>query len=131
MYLIPFHIQCNAFVFYKYFLNIFLTQIMLKRTLDNHECYEIQKITRELFGDPEEYIKTKLFDSKWTSYVLCKNNFPYMTKYTHKVLFINPLYENFYSHERVECILKDSKKYWINPTDTKSIHTIKHYQVYF
>lgn len=104
----------------------------LKRTLDNYECYEIHKrVTRELFGDSEKYISTKIFDCKSTPYVLCKNTFPYKTKYKHYVLFINPLYENFYPEERVKEIVKGYKKMWINPIETKSIFTIKHYQIYF
>ena len=37
---------------------------MLKRELDDYERYDVhKKITKELFGDSEEYIKTKIFDS--------------------------------------------------------------------
>lgn len=105
---------------------------MLKRELDDYECYNLHKIlTRELFGDPEEYIKLKIFDCDSTPYVLCKNTFPYKTKYKHKVFFIHPLYEKFYTQERVENILENHKKLWINDPHTRSIHSIKHYQVYF
>jgi hypothetical protein len=105
---------------------------MLKRELDDYERYNIhKKITKELFGDIEEYIKTKLFDSPYTPYVLCSNTFPYKTSYIHKVLFINPYYEKFYNKERVENIVSGYKKLWINEPSTKSIHSIKHYQVYF
>jgi hypothetical protein len=105
---------------------------MLKRELDDYERYNIhKKITKELFGDIEEYIKTKLFDSPYTPHVLCSNTFPYKTKYIHKVFFINPLYERFYDDKRVEKLLEGYKKIWINDPTTKSIHTIKHYQVYF
>lgn len=106
---------------------------MLKRCLDDYERYDVhKKITRELFGDVEEYIKIKIFDCSSTPYVLCANTFPYKTKYIHKVLFINPRYEKFYDLKRIQNdIVPDSVKLWINDESTKSIHTIKHYQVYF
>lgn len=105
---------------------------MLKRELDDYERYNIHKsIVKELFGDTEEYIKTKIFDSPHTPYVLCSNTFPYKTPHIHKVFFINPKYERFYDDKRVEKLLEGSKKLWINDPMTKSVHTIKHYQVYF
>jgi hypothetical protein len=43
---------------------------MLKRELDDYERYNIHKsIVKELFGDTEEYIKTKIFDSPHMFYV--------------------------------------------------------------
>jgi UDP-N-acetylglucosamine pyrophosphorylase len=105
---------------------------MLKRELDDYERYDVhKKITKELFGDSEEYIKTKIFDSSFTPHVLCSNTFPYKTPYKHKVLFINPKYEKFYPLERIKReIVPNYIKMWINDPSTKSVHTIKHYQIY-
>lgn len=104
---------------------------MLKRREDEIECYEMhKKITRELFGDTEEYVMTKIFDTKSTPYVYCRNVFPYKTKYKHNVFFINPLYDTFYDEERVKTIIGKHHKMWINDASTKSVFTIRHYQVY-
>jgi len=104
---------------------------MLKRREDEIECYEMhKKITKELFGDTEEYIMTKLFDCKSTPYVFCRNEFPYKTKYKHKVFFINPLYDSFYDDERVRAIIGKHEDMWINEPIRQSVHSIRHYQIY-
>ncbi|QIG59924.1 hypothetical protein [Dishui Lake phycodnavirus 4] len=104
---------------------------MLKRREDEIECYEMhKKITKELFGCTEDYIMTKIFDTKNTPYVYCLNEFPYKTKYKHKVFFINPRYDSFYDDERVKAIIGKYHKIWINESSRQSVHTIRHYQVY-
>jgi len=101
------------------------------RNLDNFQDYEVhKKISKELMGNMESYVKLNVFDSSWCGHVIQKNRFPYITKFPHYVFWIQPGYEKFYDEERIKKIINKRCKIWLSPIDEKSIFTIKHYQVF-
>jgi hypothetical protein len=101
------------------------------RNLDNFQDYEIhKKITRELFGNMEDYVKRNVFDSSFCGHSFKRNRFPYRASYHHWVFWIQPGYEKFYDEERIKKIINKKCKIWLSPSNDKSIFTIKHYQVY-
>lgn len=105
--------------------------MQLRRDLDSLECYAMHKqITREMFGDTEEYIHTKLFDTPWRPYTFCTNHFGYITPHKHMVFFINPKFKNFYDLQRVKEIIGKHEVIWENVNERKSVFSIPHYQVY-
>ena len=101
---------------------------MIIRTLDSYEKYKIYIInSNELRGTIEPLI----FESKWQGHLITKNRFPYSTDKEHWVLWIQPGYEKFYTEDRINLIIGKCVKYWENPPNLKSIHTIKHYHIYY
>lgn len=101
------------------------------RNLDVEHAYDVYKLNRSYF-DIE--INSKLFTNT-LPYCILRNQFPYYWKNAkHYVLWINPIFKNFYNQKRIIGIIKNkfinkTIKYWENSISNRSILTVKHYHI--
>ena len=103
------------------------------RSLESHEAYKVHvKNALESFDDMSEYITTMVFASKYQSFVMNKNAFPYTYSKHHYVLWRNPLYDRCFVYEMSPVFqnvyLKDAV-FFENEEPLKSIKGLTHYHV--
>ena len=77
---------------------------LVGRKLEDSENYEMRKsITKELYGDYQTLLKTRLFNNH-ESYVIKRNKYPYDWKekdYKHDCLWINPKVDDRWTEKMV------------------------------
>ena len=101
------------------------------RNIDTQYAYNIYKFNSKYFNID---IKQKLF-IKTQPYTILKNQFPYYWKNAkHYILWINPIYENFYNLKRIIDIIKSifinkQIKFWENDVINRSILSVRHIHI--
>lgn len=104
-----------------------------KEILDKYNDLKIKE------NDIPKYIYNKYLINK--KYNLVKNDFPYLTdnNVEHYVLWINQSYEKIITKEEIKNIIINKMKelqydeyiFYENHESVKTIHEIKHYQIFF
>lgn len=106
-----------------------------KQVLQNYNDFKNKNKNKNI----TKYIYKKYLKNK--QYLIIENDFPYLTESNvfHYVLWINKSYEPFISKPILEKIIIEKMNelqfdeyiYFENHSSVKTIHDIKHYQIFF
>ena len=113
---------------------------LVGRKLEDSENYEMRKsITKELYGDYQTLLKTRLFNNH-ESYVIKSIKYPYDWKekdYKHDCLWINPKVDDRWTEKMVIDLCKRHYKrneivyLFENEVTMRSVLKIRHYHIIY